>query len=111
MIPKIKNIVMVRGDTLAFDMTLYDVDATVESIYYSCKKVAADDNYIFQKAIGDGVTKINDSVYRVRVAPADTADIPAGDYVYDLQLGLGADIYTLLYGKLTLKQDITEETV
>lgn len=111
MVPERKNIIMVRGDTMAFDLTLYDVDATVESIYFSCKKSATDDDYIFQKSIGNGVTQINGSVYRVRVAPADTADLPAGDYVYDLQLGLGADIYTLLYGKLTLKQDVTEETV
>lgn len=111
MIPEIKNIVMVRGDTLAFDMTLYDVDATVESIYFSCKKYPTDDEYAFQKSLGNGITCVDDAVYRIRVAPADTANLPAGEYAYDLQLGLGADIFTILYGRLMLKQDVTEETV
>lgn len=111
MIPEAKKIVMVRGDTLAFDMTLYDVEATVESIYFSCKKCPTDDEYVFQKSLGNGVTCVDTDVYRVRVAPADTASLPAGDYAYDLQLGLGADIYTILCGKLVLRQDVTEETV
>ena len=106
-----QNLSMVRGDTLTFDMTLYDVDATVESIYFSCKKCATDDEYAFQKSLGNGITCVDDAVYRVRVAPADTANLPAGEYAYDLQLGLGADIFTILYGRLILKQDVTEETV
>ena len=106
-----KNISMVRGDTLAFDIKLTDVEATVESIYFSCKQNYTEEEYVFQKSIADGVTEVDEDTYRVRVAPEDTANVAAGEYVYDLQLGLGADIYTLLMGRLTLKQDVTEETV
>lgn len=103
-----KSIIMVRGDTLAFDMKLTDLAATVESIYFSVKRKAKDDEYVFQKSLDDGITETVTNTYRVRVAPEDTADLPAGTYSYDLQLGLGSDIYTILMGNLTLKQDVTE---
>lgn len=103
-----KNIEMIRGDTLAFDLTLTDVVATVETIFFSCKRKAADPEYVFQKSLEDGITEVDTMKYRIRVAPEDTADLDPGRYDYDLQLGLGADIYTILMGKLTLRQDVTE---
>ena len=106
--PIVQNITFVRGDTLQFDVHLTDVEATMESMFFSAKKSATDDAYAFQKSLGDGITEVQENVYRVRVAPEDTAQLPAGTYVHDLQIGLGADIFTIMTGKIKLQQDVTE---
>lgn len=99
---------MTRGDTLAFNLTLSNVQATVESIFFSCKQIPASGAYAFRKSLGDGINLVSGSTYRVRVAPEDTAQLKPGKYSYDLQLGLGADIYTVLMGTLTIGWDVTE---
>ena len=99
---------MVRGDTLAFFVSFKGaVRKYISSLTFSAKTADTVTNYIFSKTLGDGVTKIDEGLYRVRVAPSDTADIRGGKYVYDLQLGIGEDIYTLLKGRFTIIQDVT----
>lgn len=103
-----KNLSMVRGDTMQFDMKLEHVEATVVSVDFTCKVKGTDTTPVFHKELGDGITLVDDTIYRVRVAPEDTASADAGKYVYDLQLGLGSDIYTIMLGELTLIQDVTD---
>ena len=76
--PITQNITFVRGDTLQFDVHLTDVEATVESMFFSAKKSATDTEYAFQKSLDDGITLVDENVYRVRVAPEDTAQLTAG---------------------------------
>lgn len=105
-----KTIELTRGDTLAFDVTISEIDGvTIESMYFSVKKKPSDTEYIFQKSIGDGITQLEELKYRVRIAPEDTYEIAAGKYAYDLQIGLGGDIYTPLMGTFKLNWDVTEE--
>ena len=105
-----QNLSMVRGDTLSFDVRLSDLDgATISSLYFTVKKKASDEVFIFQKSMANGITKVDDTTYRVRVAPEDTSGVTAGKYAYDLQIGVGTDIYTLLRGSLTIVQDVTAE--
>lgn len=103
-----KNLTMVKGDTMQFDMKLENVEATVVSIKFTCKAKATDTTPIFQKTLEDGITLIDENTYRIRVAPADTANADAGKCAYDLQLGLGSDIYTVMLGDLVLIQDVTD---
>ncbi len=102
------NIQMVRGDTLAFGMEIEGLGQDLASCYFTCKKSFQGEN-IFQKSIGNGVSKVSDGVYRVRVAPEDTADVEAGNYYYDLQIGVNSDIFTLLRGVLMIQNDVTRE--
>ena len=102
-----KNLTMVRGDTMQFDLTLKNVQATVVSLDFTCKVDGTDTTPVFHKALGDGITLVSDNIYRIRVAPEDTAEVDAGKYVHDLQIGLGSDIYTIMLGELTLLQDVT----
>lgn len=104
----IQALEMVRGDTLTFELKLSDLNgATVTSIYFTAKKKANDETAVFQKSLSDGISASGDDTYIVRVAPGDTTGVAAGGYVYDLQVGIGTDIYTVLMGKLTIIQDIT----
>ena len=105
-----QNLSMVRGDTFSFDVALPDIDsASIASIYFTVKKNAADKSFIFQKALGDGITPRDDTTYRVRVAPEDTSGVAAGRYAYDLQIGISNDIYTAIMGALQIVQDVTTE--
>lgn len=104
-----ENITMVRGDTLAFDM-LIDGVSTLETAYFTAKGDLASDTAIFQKAIGDGINKIADGEYSVRVAPEDTAGVESGKYYYDLQIGFSGDVYTIQKGILEIEQDVTGAT-
>ena len=103
-----QNLTMVRGDTLSFDLVLSDLDgSTVTSIFFTAKKKATDETPVFQKSLGDGISLLEGSTYRVRVAPEDTAGVAAGKYAYDLQIGVLSDIYTVLMGTLQVIQDVT----
>ena len=104
-----ENITMVKGDTLAFNVEIYDDNGDpvlVDSAFFSCKKNLNDDVFTFQKSLADGISQ-TDSLMTVRVAPEDTKEVDAGEYFYDMQIGVGSDVYTLLIGTLSLMQDIT----
>ena len=103
------NLAMMRGDTFAFGVEIEDLDQDLDSAYFSCKTSARSAGYIFQKTLGNGISKISTGKYRVRVAPEDTANCDAGSYRYDLQIGVNGDIYTVLKGELTISEDITRE--
>lgn len=103
------NITMVKGDTLAFNVQITDQDGEpilVDSAYFSCKKNLNDDGFTFQKSLLNGISQ-TDSLLTVRVAPEDTVEVDAGEYFYDMQIGVGTDVYTIMIGCLTLMQDIT----
>ena len=101
---------MVRGDTLAFDLVFEAGEAdNVSSIIMTCRRRDTDPDYIFKKEIGDGVERTGENTYHVRVAPEDTENTVAGKYCYDVEVGIGEDIYTPLLGKLKIRQDVTYE--
>ena len=104
-----KNITMVRGDTLSFNVEVTDADSEiieVDSAYFTCKKISTDDSNVFKKALGAGITQDEDGM-TVRVAPEDTRNVNAGQYFYDMQIGVGEDIFTILKGVLEIEQDVS----
>ena len=104
-----KNITMVRGDTLSFNVEVTDANGDlieVDSAYFTCKKLATDDVNVFKKALGSGISML-DNCYVVRVAPEDTRNVSAGQYFYDMQIGVGEDIFTILKGVLEIEQDVS----
>lgn len=99
---------MVRGDTLQFDVRLSEIDSSsITSLYFTVKKKAKDTGWIVQKSLDNGITSTGEAQYRVRVAPEDTENVDAGKYVFDLQVGIGNDIYTPLIGTVDIVQDVT----
>lgn len=103
------NLTMVKGDTLAFVVEIEGLTEDLDSAYFSCKSDPNDENYIFQKSLSDGITKVETGKYRVRVAPDDTKTVALGSYYYDLQIGLDSDIFTIMRGKLKIEYEVTEE--
>lgn len=102
------NLSMIKGDTLAFAIEIEGVD-DLENAYFSCKANKGDTGYIFQKSLGNGIYKIDNGKYGVRVAPIDTKNVDAGQYYYDMQIQVNLDIFTVLIGRLDIEQEITTE--
>jgi hypothetical protein len=107
MTPSSYNLSMVRGDSFAFDLRLTDFDGVITDIAFTAKKRAKDTEAVIAKTFSDGVTKISEGVYRVRVAPQDTSNVEAGRYMYDIQVTMGEDVITPLIGYITIVQDVT----
>lgn len=104
-----ENIIMTRGDTLqyVFELEPTNNESVIEltSAYFTCR----DENDViqFQKNLGDGITRVADNKYQVRVAPEDTASLDVGYYKYDNEINYGDDKLTILKGTLKLEEDMT----
>ena len=105
------NLFMVRGDTFRFNLEIEGLEEDLTNAYFSCKKNKDDTAYIFQKSLGDGITKLQDTdtskIYEVVVAPEDTETVDEGNYFYDLQIEVNGEVYTPLLAILKIEKDIT----
>lgn len=97
-----------RGDTFSFTFELEDFSGDLDTCYFSCKEDVEDKNYTFQKKLGDGIEKVTDNQYRVRLDRSDTINMIVGmPYYHDVEIGIRGDYLTIISGKIKLKQDIT----
>ena len=107
------NLKMVRGDTFAFGFKITGLNQDLATAYFTCKENYDDETPIFQKSLSDGIEKDEETstedtyYYKVRVVPADTKDVEAKNYYYDLEIGANDDIYTILKGILKIENDVT----
>jgi len=99
---------MVRGDTFSFDVNFSEFeDKTIDGLFFTVKRKEFDKKFIIQKSLEDGITTEAEYSYRVRVAPDDTRTVIPGSYVYDLQVCIGDDVYTILKGNFSIQPDVT----
>ena len=109
------EIALVRGDTLK--LTLTDIrlsDGTdyvlneTDVVYLDVKKYAADDTAIIRKSATKA--KYIDGGLPFVFLPADTADLPIGEYWFDVRLYCDDDnIYTIIpQSKFRIVQNITD---
>ena len=107
----VRNLYLIRGDTLSFTFQVTGVTSNLTSAYFSVKKNIDDTRYAIQKTLSNGITKVtsdtNSVTYQVRCAPSDTNALNDVNYVYDLQIGVGSDIYTILKGRFVVDKDVT----
>lgn len=102
-----KDFEMFRGDSLIFGVELCKLTRDLDAAYFSVKKNKDDEEYVFQRTLEDGITKVKQGVYRVRVAPENTSGVEPGQYFYDLKVRVENDVKTVLFGDLDIHQDIT----
>lgn len=103
-----RNIFHVRGDTMSFNIRLIDFDGDLTGAYFGAKTSYTAEEYAFLKALGDGIEKVEDGVYVVRLAPEDTADLDPQSYCYDVRIEANTDVYTVLRGIMTLVDDVSQ---
>lgn len=102
-----KYICMVQGNTLAFGVEFEGLDQDLDSAYFTCRASLTAAQPLFQKSLNNGITKVETGKYRVRVAPTDTANIAAGKYYYNFEIGVNSDVYTVIKGILEIQENIT----
>ena len=106
MVTKVRDFSMIRGDTVQFTLTVKNTDEAPTEIWFSVRR-NSDAPYTFQKSLDDGITSDNECGYLVRIAPEDTQELTPGRYLYDVELKFGADVYTVLMGRIELIEDVT----
>lgn len=107
-----RYITMVKGDTLAFGVELIDQfeqPIDIDDAVFVAKKNYTDAEAVFEKTLGNGIEKISDGVYTVRVAPEDTADNEAGRYYYGFRVMLNGDVFTIMRGIIELEPEVLAE--
>lgn len=94
------NIYLIRGDTEALKFTPYVNGKTLDSytLTLSVKKTITDTDYVLQK------TAVEDTFY---FESADTNDLDAGTYVYDIELRSDGIVKTYGPHSLHLIADVT----
>lgn len=105
---KKRNLSMVKGDTFSFKVNVYGSTSTnFTNILFSCSQNYAGD-YIFQKEILPSEDAASEkATYIITVSPEDTKSVIPGDYYYDLQINVNTDVFTLLYGKISILPEVT----
>lgn len=103
---------MTRGDTLSFGIEIVDeyglpFKQDLDRATFSCKNSRTDSRFLFKKTLGDGISKVGEGQYAVRIAPRDTSSAKAGRYFYDLEICANGDVFTIMKGVLELEQDVT----
>ena len=64
---------------------LTDIDFS--EIYFTVKKNTRTEEVIFQKKLSDdGIIKIGQGDYQLKIDSSDTSDLPYGNYKFDVQL-------------------------
>lgn len=104
-----------RGDTkplLKFklkDKNGEDLElSSTDKLYFTVKKDANSNTVIIQKTIDNGITISDDGYIHVRLESDDTAELPYGQYGYDIELKTAEGIVkTLLIGTITLTEEFT----
>lgn len=97
---------MVRGDTMQFTVKFDGLSQDLSAAAFTVKTTPTG-AVTFAKTLNSGITKVATGEYKVRIAPADTASLTAGTYVYDLQVTVGSDVYTIIMGDLNVIQGVT----
>lgn len=98
---------MMRGDTFYLSIEFDELDSDLSAAYFTVKHSRYDENVVFQKTLSDGISKVSDTEYLIRVAPEDTEDIDAGQYDYDVEVTVNGDKETVAIGVLDIFQDVT----
>ena len=106
-----KDIETVQGDSLVFALEFesYDDDGDIidlSSAFFTVRG-AFDGEIICQASLNSGIAKEEPGVYSVRLSPEQTANLEPGNYYYDLQVGLGDDVFTIVTGVLQSIPSVT----
>ena len=101
-----QKLTMTRGDTATIGMIIEQLDQDLDTAFLTVR-AGFDSGISFQKSLDDGITKQGIGIYLVRIDPNDTKSLPAGEYFYDLEIGVNGDVFTVLRGILSVLPDVT----
>ena len=102
---------LTRGDSLPLKFQRKDDDGNVitvrpSALYFTVKKTFDHTTFILQKTLED-MTFGEDEFYHLKVNPEETAAIPYGDYVFDVEVTTEGNVFTIAKGILHITQEST----
>lgn len=107
------DIEFIRGDTKPLIFQAKDNKGNVlkmdsnDELIFTIKKNYNTKNAILQKKLSDGSIRYESGYYFVTLTHEDTANLKYGTYVYDIQLMSSGIVATLVFGTITLTQEVT----
>ena len=115
------NFAITRGDTVEFSASItlggVALNITGASLWFTAKKqfIDADEDAVFQKTIGDGITVTNaaSGLITIAIDPEDTEELSnvKTQLQYDLQMKDSEDkVYTVASGTLVVNPGVTTAT-
>ena len=100
-----------RGDTCPITFNLEDKNQNVlsnfDEIYFTVKKSYSKDEVVLQKKLTRGEITYSEGTYTLILLHGDTATLPYGKYVYDIQVKSGIYYKTVCIGNMTLSNEST----
>lgn len=108
---------MTRGDARSFRVTVKDeagaaVDLTGATIKFQARKHPHSSTAVLSKTLGSGIAVENAAggVFRIDIAPADTAALGnwRQEYLYDVEVTKAGSPVTVARGTLTIEPDIAQ---
>ena len=97
-----------KGDTFSFKVSLKDKTQNIDSAYLSVREYATEP-IVLQKKLNQGITLVEEGVYRVQIESFDTYYLQAGvRYIFDLTFKCENVVKTILYGSFTLLPKLNE---
>lgn len=107
------RIAMARGDIHYERFVIMNPDGSesdldFDNVHFTVKKSFKDTQYIFQKKLSNGsIEKLAPSDYQVKITPQDTANMPFGNYVFDIQVTYGDTIKQTFPGEFAILNEAT----
>ena len=101
-----------RGDTCPYYFNLTDndgnpIDLSDSELYFTVKKSSKARDYVFQKRLSRGEIVQDGITIKMVIAHDETANLPYGNYFYDIQLKSGDYVKTIYKGTMTLDEEAT----
>lgn len=110
MVAKTHDMQWMRGDTTRIGVSIKGLSGEPDELTFSAKHYKSDAEYIIRKTLGSGIepeTAETGLRYVITIEAADTEELMASSYCYDLEAIINGDTITLLTGKITLTADVT----
>lgn len=106
--------IFVRGDTFEFKFQRKTKDKQVitekpDKMYFTVKNNDTENDYIFQKSLGDNTISYDEETYYyyVTIDPEDTNNLDYGTYYYDIEIITNNKVKTISIGTLSITSEIT----
>ena len=106
-----KNIEIVKGDTITFGLEFEECNDTgdfidLDSAYFTVRD-SFEGAVLCQSSLNAGIVKEEVGLYSVSLSHEQTDTLDPGEYYYDMQVGIGNDVYTIFVGVMTVIPSVT----
>jgi hypothetical protein len=102
---------LTRGDSAPLKFQRKDANGdpiliAPAQMYFTVKKDWNQTDYVFQKTLAD-MTMSEDGYWHFVIEPSDTAVLPIGNYVFDIEVTVEGNVHTIAKGTLKLTAEAT----